>query len=341
MNITKVISIVSACVAAVSISASVIMMRQKEEDTTYIPADTATEENIEYVQDSDQNVISYAPKTEKQKKDESDSRDKAEPAVLDLPVYEYVPSNSGMTEHAKLMMKRNNDTVGWLRINGTQIDYPLLKDPGDITPNTGYGDQFVEYNEYYLHHSFDRNYLFEGNIYMDCRDDFGSDEDQQSENIVIYGHNMLNGSQFGNLRYYYNNLSYYWTNPFVYLSSNYKDYTYVIVSFCVTSGNSDTDFRYWDMQELDTQEDFDYYVNRIKRDQFIDTGVDIAYGDKLLTLSTCYADADNTRFIVLARRLRDGEVAGDLSTVDQSLPLIQSHIRQNQALRRYYERQDS
>lgn len=351
MNKTKIISIFSACVAVVSISASVLMMRQKNDDN-YIPTNAVAEESSE--QEKEPQVIAYTPESDKSEsvseselesetepEADEDSEPETEPVTLDLPIYDYVPSNSGMTEHAKLMMKRNNDTVGWLRIDGTQINYPLLKDPGDITPGTGYGDEYIEYNEYYLHHNINRTYLFEGNIYMDCRNNFGSDEELQSENIVIYGHNMLNGTQFGNLRYYYNDLNYYWTNPFVYLSSNYKDYTYVIVSFCVTSGNSNTDFRYWDMQELDTQEDFDYYVNRIKRDQFLDTGVDVAYGDKLLTLSTCYADADNTRFIVLARRLRDGEVAGDMSSIEKTAPLVQNRIKLNQRLRRYYERKHS
>lgn len=323
MNTTKIISIFSACISVVSISASVLMMRQKDDDI-YIPTNAANQEVSETEEESvtEPEIISYINENSEQDGEESE----VETVTMDLPLYDYVPPNSGMTEHAKMLMRHNNDIVGWLKINGTQIDYPLLKDPGDITPGTGYGDEFVEYNEYYLHHSIDRTYLFEGNIYMDCRDNFGSDEDKQSENIVIYGHNMLNGSQFGNLRRYRED-GYYWTNPFVYLSSNYKDYEYVIVSYCITSGNADTDFRYWDMEELDTQADFDYYVNRIKRDQLLDTGVDVKYGDKLLTLSTCYADEDNSRFIVLARRLRDGEVAGNMSTIQKTAPLIQQNRR--------------
>lgn len=314
MKFVKAISVFSACVAVISISASVLMMRQKDEnvhkENVY---SSAVDEEIYDGEISGGEIVADG---------EIDDRIEpvAKPAMENLPVYNYVPPNSGVTGKFKTLMKQNNDVVGWLRINNTQIDYPLLKDPGDVTPNTGYGSEFVEYNEYYLHHSFNRTYLFEGNIYMDCRNNFGSDESKQSENIVIYGHNMLNGSQFGNLRLYKEN-GYYQTNPFVYLSSNYKDYEYVIVSYCITSGNADTDFRYWDMEELDTQEDFDYYVNRIKRDQLHDTGVDIHYGDKLLTLSTCHADEDNTRFIVLARRLRDGEVAGNFSTIQKTAPI--------------------
>lgn len=326
MNSTKIISIFSACVAVVSISASVLMMRQKDDDI-HIPTHAINQETSQAEQEKDKNseIVAYAydePETDEESEIEEESQ--SEPVTMDLPVYDYVPSNSGMTDYAKMLMSQNNDSVGWLKINNTQIDYPVLIDPGNITPNTGYGDVYVEYNEYYLKHNFNRQWTFDGNIFMDCRDNFGSDEDKQSENIVIYGHNMLNGSQFGNLGLYRQD-GYYWTNPFVYLSSNYKDYEYVIVSYCITSGNADTDFRYWDMEELDTKEDFDYYVNRIKRDQFHETGIDIKYGDKLLTLSTCYADEDNSRFIVLARRLRDGEVAGDMSTIQKTTPLIQSN----------------
>ena len=333
MKAVKVISIVSACVAVVSISASVLMLRQKDEEIF--------EPEVSIEESEPEQEIELPPQDEPEPETEPFSREvnyndpygyvnsnrryspdgQTKPRIiydkLDIPVYEYVPNNEGYDRTYENMMRRNDDFVGWLRINNTQVNYPLLKDPGDIVPGMGYGDQYIEYNEYYLHHNIDRQYLFEGNIYMDCRDNFGAVEGLQSENIVIYGHNMLNGSQFGNLRYY-KDTSYYWSNPFIYLDSLYRSYEYVIVSFCITSGNADTDFRYWDMEELDTQEDFDYYVNRIKRDQLLDTGVDIHYGDKLLTLSTCHADEDNTRFIILARRLRDGESASSFSTIQKS-----------------------
>lgn len=323
MKAAKIISIISACVAVVSISASVLMMRQKEEEI-FNPEIPVEEEEPEQEEESEpdneeyyyDDVYGYV-NANKKYSPEGQTKPKTIYDKLSLPAYEYVPNNTGMDRSYENLVKRNDDVVGWLRINNTQVNYPLLKDPGDIAPNTGYGSEFIEYNEFYLHHDIDRKYLFEGNIYMDCRDNFGAVEGLQSENIVIYGHNMLNGSQFGNLRLY-KDTSYYWSNPFVYLSSIYKDYEYVIVSFCITSGNADTDFRYWDMEELDTQEDFDYYVNRIKRDQLLDTGVDIRYGDKLLTLSTCHADEDNSRFIILARRLRDGESTKSFSTIQKS-----------------------
>ena len=72
------------------------------------------------------------------------------------------------------------------------------------------------------------------------------------------------------------------------------------------------------MEELDSEEDFNFYIDNCKSRWMLDTGVDVKYGDQLLTLSTCYADEDNSRFLVVARRLRDGEVAGDMTTIQRT-----------------------
>ena len=77
------------------------------------------------------------------------------------------------------------------------------------------------------------------------------------------------------------------------------------------------------MEELDTEDDFNYYVDRIKQNSLVDTGVDVKYGDKLLTLSTCYSDADNSRFIVVARRLRKGEIS--MENIGRTEAYIEEH----------------
>ncbi len=232
------------------------------------------------------------------------------------PLYDYISSEDGMTERAKNFVRQNLDTVGYLKIDGTLIDYPIVRDPGIVPEgNSYYQNEEYNYNSYYLSHNFERNAWRAGTPFMDFRNDFGGVEDMQSENIVIYGHNMADGSEFGTLRYYRQDYSFYKQSPFIEFSSNYKDYEYVIFGFLVTSGNWYGDFIYWDLEELNNEEDFNYYVGKVHEKQMLDTGVDVKYGDKLLTLSTCYANEDNSRFIVVARRLRDGEVAGDFSTI--------------------------
>ncbi len=223
-----------------------------------------------------------------------------------------------LSDRAQELLKQNKDTVGWIKINNTQVDYPIVRDPGEIpATDTYYGGEEYGWNSYYLTHDFNRNYWREGALFMDFRNEFGGFEEDQSENIVIYGHNMANGNMFGSIRRYRQDYSFYEQEPFIQLSSNYKDYDYVICGFCITSGNWYGDFIYWDMEELDNKEDFDYYINTVRQKQMIDTGVDVQYGDKLLTLSTCYADEDNSRFIIVARRLREGEKAGDFSTIEK------------------------
>lgn len=247
--------------------------------------------------------------------------------------YEYVPDNTGLTGRAQSLMRLNPDICGYISISGTKVDYPLVKDPGDIEAGSGfYGPEEYKSNYFYLDHDLDASYKRSGTLFLDYRNNFGWDEEKQSENIIIYGHNMMDNSMFGSLRRYRQDFSFYEQSPFVQLSSNYKDYDYVIFAFLITSGSyASTDFIYWNMEELDTKEDFDAYVARCRRDQMIDTGIDVQYGDKLLTMSTCYADEDNSRFIVVARRLRDGEICGDLSSVAHTEEYLKAHQPSSEA----------
>ncbi len=310
MNPIKAISVLSAVIAVASVSVAVLMMREK--DVKSIPVVTMSEEVTVTEAEAVTTLTSLSTTT---------ATVVTEPKVTTtLPVYNYIPNNSGMTDYSKLMRKYNKDFTGWLKINNTMVNYPVMKDPGEIQPNTNYGAEYCPPNEFYLHHDFDKNYLFEGTLYMDCRDVFGNSEESQSENIVIYGHNMLNDSMFGSLDHYYQIDGFYNSNQFIEFSSNYKDYDYVIFGYLITSGDAGVDFDYWNWEELDTKEDFDWYVSKVREKQMLDTGVDVKYGDKLLTLSTCYADADNSRFIIVARRLRDGEVAGNFATVQKIQP---------------------
>lgn len=246
-----------------------------------------------------------------------------EPVIL--PVYDYVPSEEGMTGQAKALLKQNKDMIGWLKIEGTNVDYPVLKDPGEIPAGIAYyGGNAYAANEYYLHSDIDGSYKFAGSLYTDYRNNFGGIEDEQSENIIIYGHNMANNTMFGSIRRYRQDPSYFNKYPFIQFSSNYKEYDYVIVTCLITGGNWYSDFIYWDMEELDTEADFNYYMDCVREKQLVDTGIDVEYGDKLLTLSTCYADEDNSRFLIIARRLRDDETT-DLATIKGSAAYNEAH----------------
>lgn len=246
-------------------------------------------------------------------------------------LYDFIQSPTGLTERAKIFLRQNKDVIGWINIDNTKIDYPLVLDPGEVLAGQGYGDTDYQANSYYLDHDLNGDITRSGTLFLDYRNNFGGSEVMQSDNIIIYGHNMANNTAFGSLRKYRQDYSFYDESPFIDLSSNYKDYQYIIFGFMITSGNWYTDFRYWDMEELNTEDEFNNYVDTVKNGAMVDTGVDVKYGDKLLTLSTCYADEDNSRFIVVARRLRDNEVANDVTSIDRTEEYLQKQAEEASA----------
>ena len=255
----------------------------------------------------------------------------AEEPVIELPEklsdkYKYVPSETGVSERTKSLKRLNKDIMGYIKIDGTQVDYPFVHDPGEVQANDPYyGPDAYPPNMFYLEKDLFRQYYDRGTLFADYRDIFGSNDLEHSENLVIYGHSWYDGTMMGSLRKYRAGFDFYNQYPFIKLSSNYRDYDYVIFAYLVTSGTYDaTDFHYWNMEELDSEEDFNFYIDCCKRTWGIDTGIDVKYGDKLLTLSTCYADWDNSRFLVVARRLREGEVAGDLNSIQHTEAFLQA-----------------
>lgn len=201
-----------------------------------------------------------------------------------------------LTDRAKELLAQNPDTVGWITIEHTNVDNPIVQ----------CGD-----NDFYLNHDFNGEPFRAGTVFMDFRDVFSYDEKTQSENIVLYGHNMANNTMFGSLRRYRQDYSYYKTAPIIQLESNYAVYEYVIFGLVITDGSSAAAWRYWDMEDLSARPKFNAYVRTVKQKNLTEIPVDVEYGDKLLTLSTCYSDAQDSRFLVIARRLRPDEKAQD------------------------------
>lgn len=243
--------------------------------------------------------------------------------------YGYVPSEEGYTPRTMSLLRYNKDIAGWVSLDNTLMHCPIVLDPGEIKANHPfYGPKGYSPDEYYLDHDLYRSEKFYGTIFADYRNVFGSDEEEHTENLILYGHAMYDGTMMGDLRKYHLSPSFYAQNAFVKVSSNYRDYDYVIFSYLITPGCYDaTDFHYWNMEQIDTEEDFNFYIDQCRKKQMLDTGVDVKFGDKLLTLSTCYNNDDNTRFIVVARKLREGEVAGDLSTVQHTEAYNNAHAQ--------------
>lgn len=191
----------------------------------------------------------------------------------------------------------NPDTVGWVKIDGTEINNVVVR---------------AKDNKYYLDKSFYGVKAKAGTIFADyrCKLDTGD----VSDNVVLYGHNQHDGTMFGDLHNYNGNVWYYREHPTVSFNTNHEAGTYKIFAYFVTNaspeGSEDgTVFNYHDYHDFPTEELFDYYMSQIMKRSEIITNVDVKYGDKLLTLSTCSTEFADSRLVVVARKLREGESA--------------------------------
>lgn len=193
--------------------------------------------------------------------------------------------------------EKNNDFVGWIKIDSTHVDYPVVK---------------TDNNDFYLNHNFEKEKEGRGAIYMD-KDCSAS---PLGENTVIYGHNWLDKTMFSELTKY-SDLDFYKEHPVVEFNTRTNMYKWKIFAVFITSASANEDngyvfnYIYPDMGG----ENFDGYMSEIKKRSLFDTGVDVKETDKILTLSTCTREVDTSsyradcRIVILARMVRDGESA--------------------------------
>lgn len=201
----------------------------------------------------------------------------------------------------------NPDAVGYIRIPNTLVSYPVVQkrsnDPNDNK------------NDYYLYRTFKQEKSKSGCIFMDFRCHFDQVAEnrrvvENSDNLLIYGHNMNNQTMFGSLRNYVNNPYYYKEHPIVELQSCYNAYNYKIFAIFVVDGedyDSEYAFNCWNVLDFSGEDEFYDFVNQAKRRTMISTSVDVKYGDPLLTLYTCNGLVKNAKLILLCRLVRPGE----------------------------------
>lgn len=186
------------------------------------------------------------------------------------------------------MYETNSDLVGWIVIDGTDINYPVV--------------QSKVYQEFYLDHNFDGEEDEAGSIFIDARNDVSLPDD----NIIIYGHNMKNGSMFGTLQHYLDK-DYYEEHSIVSFDTLHKRHIYKIaaVGLSKISDESDDTFKYYDFLNAENKKSFNNYVKNIQSLEAYETGVKLEYGDKLITLSTCNSVEEDGRLFIIAKEVED------------------------------------
>lgn len=224
-------------------------------------------------------------------------------APSDTTPVETEPPPLVLLESMKGFVEDNPDTAGWITVPNTNIDNVIVQ---------------TDNNDYYLDKDFDGNYNIAGQLYIDFRCIANDYNDNQSDNLIIYGHNQADGTMFGTLKKYKikkdstKNFDFYLENPTFTFSNLYEEYTYKIIGMFVI-----------EVEPYQTRDgliwDYHNYVNFTKKKSFsafeenllartaVNTGVDFNEDDKFITLSTCSNEFEPSRFVVIGRRVRDGE----------------------------------
>ena len=237
----------------------------------------------------------YTYRTESTYRELSELKDKAAsatpapsaPEAPSGPLYtlDEEPEEKEVLEEYRELLQRNRKLIGWIKIEGTNIDYPVMQTTD---------------NEYYLNHNLNQEYDQNGTIFMDK----DCDVLKPSTNYILYGHHMLNGKMFGQLDQYLKE-SFYEEHPYISFDTIYEKGTYQVMYVFRAKVYKETEiaFKYYQFIDANGATEFDSYMQEMAEMSVYDTGVTAQYGDQLLTLSTCNEKEEDGRYVVVAKKI--------------------------------------
>ena len=193
-------------------------------------------------------------------------------------------------EKYKDIYLRNSDFIGWIKIDDTKVDYPVVYTPED--------------EDFYLRKNFDGDYSIAGTIFVAG----GTDLYRPSENIILYGHQMTDNSMFGSIDKYEDE-DYYKEHKYIKFNHLQEDAIYEVIAAYKTVSHNMNEYDGFDVYgyvNLD-RDKFDYFVSESKKATKYNTS-DVKYGDNLIMLSTCSYHTANGRFVVLAKKVNSVKV---------------------------------
>lgn len=182
------------------------------------------------------------------------------------------------------LWKQNHDLVGWIKIKGTRIDYPVM--------------QTVKDPQYYLRRNFKKKYSIAGTPFMDACSILG-----ESRNYLIYGHNIKAGTMFHDLTKYTSNKFYKKHKYINFDTLREKKGVYEVVAAFRTEIYN---FPYHHYADIKTSDTYNKYVSKIKKWNELSTNINLKFEkDQILTLSTCsyHVEGKQGRMVVIAKKL--------------------------------------
>lgn len=183
------------------------------------------------------------------------------------------------------LVEKNSDCFGYIEIPDTVLSYPVM-----FTP-----ENYMNY----LYKNFDKEKDKRGLPFMDEATKIG-----ESQNYLVYGHNMNDTTAFGSLREYLDK-SYYEEHKYIYFNTAVSEGVYEIMAVVKTKiyNVEDQCFKYHKYGGVLTRDEFETYVSEMTKESLYKTGVTAKWGDELLTLSTCNRYTENGRLVIVAKRI--------------------------------------
>lgn len=205
--------------------------------------------------------------------------------ILKETIKENNTNEENVTNIVKELKNMNKDFVGVLSIPDTIINYPVM---------------YTEGEDYYLRRSFDKKQSDAGTLFIDKHNNI----DPIDDNIIIYGHNMKNGTMFHELLNYKKE-SFYKNHKYIYFNKvdNSEKYEIIAVFYSKVYYETDNVFKYYKFYNASNEEELNDYVKNIKKLSLYNTNVNAKLGDKFITLSTCEYSQENGRFVVVAKKV--------------------------------------
>ena len=186
----------------------------------------------------------------------------------------------------KTLQETNPDIVGWLEIENTSINYPVLQGTD---------------NEYYMTHNYKKEKSKNGSIFLNKDYDWNI----PSNNLLIYGHNLNNGTMFQELLKY-SDESFYINHPTIKFTTEKEDSEFEIISVFksrVYYSSEKNVFRYYYFINPESETEYNDYVKNAKNASLYNINSSVTYGDQLITLSTCSYHVKDGRFAVVAKKI--------------------------------------
>ncbi len=195
---------------------------------------------------------------------------------------EYSEERKEILEEYKGLHDKNKDLYGWIKIEDTPVDYPVM-----FTP---------EKEDFYLYKDWNKVETKSGSIFI------AADTKADSENVIIYGHNMKSKKMFGSLKKYVNNKDYYEEHKYIQFDTLYEKGTYQIISVVETVDYPEG-YRFYDHIELNSEEEFYEYIDNAKKNACYNIETTAEFGDQIITLSTCHGSSKDGRLLIIAKKI--------------------------------------